>query len=64
MEKKSINIQLTVKMLTFQLDAKKVSLKGSVFDFKLITILLINLIFYEFENIRWLKKHTQNVCMY
>ena len=52
MENKSINIQLTVKKLTFQLDAKKVSLKGSVFDFKLITILLINLIFYEFENIK------------
>ena len=41
-------------MLTFQLDAKKVSLKGSVFDFKLITILLINLIFYEFYEFMFL----------
>ena len=33
----------------------KKSLKGSVFDFQLIIILLINLTFYAFANIWWLK---------
>ena len=60
MEKKSLSLKLTIKMFNFQhnsvseaylmdlvsaIESREVSLNGNVYDFQLITILLINLTF-------------------